>query len=108
MAPRSIAAFCQFGHEPAPEHDQHAVAQGRQLVDLGRDQHDPDAVGRDRADQLADLGLRAHIDADGRLVHDEDARLGAQPLGEQDLLLVAAAERADRRLRPGRTDPQPA
>ena len=34
----------------------------------------------------------ADVDAAGRVVHEDDARLDAEPLGEQHLLLVAAAE----------------
>ena len=45
-----------------------------------------------------DLGLGADVDAAGRLVEDEQLRLGGQPAGEQHLLLVAAAEGRDRLL----------
>ena len=39
-----------------------------------------------------DVGLGADVDAAGRLVHDQDARLARQPFGEQHLLLVAARQ----------------
>ena len=42
----------------------------------------------------------------GRLVEHEDVRLGVQPFADDDLLLVSARERADRRLARGRLDPQ--
>ena len=42
----------------------------------------------------------------GRLVEDEDVRLGVQPLADDDLLLVSAGERADRSLARGGLDPQ--
>ncbi len=45
-----------------------------------------------------DLGAGADIDAARRLVEDEDSRRAHQPSAEQDLLLVAAAQPADRRL----------
>ena len=48
-----------------------------------------------------DLCARADVDALGRLVQQEQLRLGLQPLREQRLLLVAAAERC-RRQRSGR------
>ena len=41
---------------------------------------------------VVDLELGADVDAARRLVEDEDRRLGHQPLGEHDLLLVAAGE----------------
>ena len=37
-------------------------------------------------------GPSSHVDAHRRLVHDEDLRVGLQPLGEKHLLLVAAVE----------------
>ena len=46
-----------------------------------------------------DLGLGADVDSLRRLVEDDDARPKRQPLAEHDLLLIAAAERRDRRLR---------
>ena len=36
---------------------------------------------------------RADVDPTGRLVEDEDARLRQQPAAQEDLLLIAAAER---------------
>ena len=48
--------------------------------------------------QRMDLRFGADIDAARRLVHDEDARLGGEPFGEHDLLLIAARQLA-RRLR---------
>ena len=97
----------QLADDRAAKHDQHAVAQRDQLLELRRDQHDADAGRRDLVDDGANLGLRADIDADGRLVHDEDLRLGLQPLGEQHLLLVAAGKLARLRLRAGRAHAQP-
>ena len=44
-------------------------------------------------DHLVDLGLRADVDAAGRLVEDQHAGSGVQPLAEDDLLLVAARQR---------------
>ena len=54
------------------------------------------ACGRG-AEQLVDLRLGADVDAAGRLVEQQQLRLGEQPPAEHDLLLVAARERADRR-----------
>ena len=46
-------------------------------------------------EQRVDLILRAHVDAAGRLVEDQDVGVAFQPLGHDDLLLVAAGEAAD-------------
>ena len=43
-------------------------------------------------DEAVDLLLGADIDAAGRLVDDDDPRLGQHHLGEKQLLLVAAGE----------------
>ena len=51
------------------------------------------AVG-EPAHQAIDFGLGADVDAARRLVEDDDLGLHGQPLGEHDLLLVAARERA--------------
>ena len=54
-----------------------------------------------------DVGLRAHVDAVRGLVEDQDARLGREPLGEDDLLLVPAGEAAHDLSRRSRPDPEP-
>ena len=51
-----------------------------------------DALGGQRPHQLVDRVLGADVDAAGRLVHEDDAGVGGQPAGEDDLLLVAAGE----------------
>ena len=51
-------------------------------------------------DQLVNVLLGADIDADGRLVDDQDVALRGQPFGDADLLLVAAAQAVDRLVRP--------
>ena len=51
------------------------------------------------ADQPVDLRLGADVDAAGRLVQQQHARCGGQPLADHHLLLVAARQRAGRLLR---------
>ena len=41
-------------------------------------------------DDRVDLVLRADVDAAGRLVEDQHVGVGEDPLGQHDLLLVAA------------------
>ena len=56
--------------------------------------------------------LCAHVDSLGRLVEQQHTRFHAQPLRENDFLLVAARKAEERNLRVGRTNverrrPQP-
>ncbi len=54
--------------------------------------------------EAVDLGLRADVDADGRLVEQQHARLPPERARQHHLLLVAAAERPDRRVDRRRRD----
>src|SRR4051812_44508336 len=51
-----------------------------------------------------DLGTRADIDAARRLVEDQHMRRALQPAADHHLLLVAAAQPADRRIDARRAD----
>ena len=53
-------------------------------------------------DLALDVGLRADVDAAGRLVEDDQLGRGREPAGEQHLLLVAAGEVAGEQVRVGR------
>ena len=44
------------------------------------------------ADDVVNLELGADVDALRRLVEQQDARVGRQPLRRDDLLLIAAAQ----------------
>ena len=57
-------------------------------------------------DQVVDLLLGADVDAAGRLVEEQHARRGGQPLADHDLLLVAAGERRRPAARAGAADPE--
>ena len=50
------------------------------------------AFGGQLVEQVVDLLLGAHVDAARGLIEDEDVHLGGQPLGDDDLLLVATRE----------------
>ena len=51
-----------------------------------------------------DLDLGPDVDAARGLVQDQDPRLRGEPLGEDDLLLVAARQRADELVHTGHPD----
>ena len=91
-------------HDAAGSHHQDAVRQAYQFSHLGRDQEDRHAVGGKALDEAVDLGLGADVDAAGRLVQDQDLRLAGDPAGEDNLLLVAARQLADRLLQRWRLD----
>ena len=57
-------------------------------------------------DQIVDVAPRGDIDAARRLVEDEDVSIAGEPLGEHDLLLVAAAQPAGDPIRTRRFDAQ--
>ena len=76
----------------ALRHDQDAVGEEQELGELGADHEDGEALGGQGADEGVDLLLGADVDAAGRLVEEEDARAGGEPLADDDLLLVAAGE----------------
>src|SRR6476469_6855520 len=76
------------------EHE-HPVHQLDQLVDLGREHHDGDPLGRELREQVVDVELRAEVDAAGRVVDQQDGWLGGESAGDDDLLLVPAREGHD-------------
>ena len=84
-----------------------ALVQHQDLVGVA---HGADALGDDKAgapfhqpvERLLDLVLGDGVDAAGRVVQDQDARVEQQGAGDGDALLLPAAERraalADRRV----------
>src|SRR5207302_11464125 len=66
------------------------------LLDLRRDHQHAEALLGKLLDQRLDLGLRADIDAACGLIEDEQFRIGAQPAGKQNLLLIAADRKSTR------------
>jgi hypothetical protein len=78
--------------DPPLAHDHDAVAHADHLEQLGRDHDHGHALARGLADQVVDRGLAVDVDAAGRLVEDQQVLGGGEPLGQHDLLLVAARE----------------
>src|SRR5215213_92657 len=81
-----------LAHDSAIAKHQQSIANGEQLDQLRRDNDDPLATIRQRADDPQDLCLCLDIDAGSRLVHDQDLGLHGQPFADDDFLLIAAGE----------------
>ena len=90
-------------HGTALEHD-HTRRALDDVLQLRGDQHDPAALVGELLDERLHLRLGTDVDASGRLVEQQDLRIGAQEAGEQRLLLVAARQLADVLAAAGRLD----
>jgi hypothetical protein len=96
----------QLAADAALAHDDYAIAHAQDFRQLGGDHHDRLALIGQAAQQLVDFGLRADVDAAGRLVEEQNIAVARQPLGDDDLLLIASRQEPDfLRLR-GRADVQ--
>src|SRR5271165_3386294 len=76
-------------------HNQDAVGERDHFRHVAGDEKNGGALAGDVADELMQVGLGLDVDADRRLVDDEDLGLSRQPFGDRDLLLVSAGEIAD-------------
>src|ERR1700691_5126993 len=73
-------------------HCKDRVADERELGKIaGTKKHAATAFG-EGADQAVDLHLRGNVDALGRLFEQHHANFAGEPLGQNDLLLIAAGE----------------
>ena len=81
------------GGDAALTDDEHAVGHAEDLGELGADHQDGEALTGEVGEQAVHLGLGADVDAARGLVDDQQLGLGGQPLGDDHLLLVAAAHR---------------
>src|SRR5690349_23030842 len=80
-------------------HDDDAVGQREQLVEILGDEQDAGAPGAGFQELLMDIADRADVEAARRLVGEDDARIARHLAAEDQLLHVAAREEARRRLR---------
>ncbi len=87
-----VALRGQLGGGMPVVHDDDAVGHADDLGELRRDHEDGDALLGEPAHELVDGDLGADVDAAGGLVEQHHAGLRGEPLGEHDLLLVAARE----------------
>jgi hypothetical protein len=79
--------------QAAVVHQRHAMT-ALGLVQVRRGEQDRHALGRQLGQRVPELAPRDGIDAGGRLVEQEDARLGHEGAGQGELLLHAAAQPA--------------
>lgn len=82
------------------------VAHRQQLRQLAGRDDDRQSLPAEFVNQPVDFRLRADIDAAGRIVEQQQRRFGPQGTGNQALLLIAAAETADRGFGAGGLDSQ--
>ncbi|SCF76177.1 hypothetical protein GA0115255_105493, partial [Streptomyces sp. Ncost-T6T-2b] len=84
----------EVGDGTAGRHHEELVAD-RQLGDRVRDHEHRAAVVGEAAQQLHDIAVHARVEAGGRLVQEDQRRLGEQLQGDRDALALAAGERGD-------------
>ena len=68
---------------------ENSIGQSDHLGHVGSDQQHRDAVARDTGDQLVNLDFGLDVDADRRLIDDQDVSLRGQPFRDRDLLLIS-------------------
>ena len=96
-----------LGRQPAAVEHEDAVGEADDLGQLGGPQQDDPAGVGELADEGVDLVLGADVDAPRRVVEQDDGRGHLQPLGQHDLLLVAARQRRHGGRRSGGLDAEP-
>src|ERR1700678_214697 len=89
LGPRNIRG------QPSLGHHQDAVGKSQKFQQVGRDQKNGASRGRELADHVVVLSLRADVDAARRLIQNKNGRLGQEPARKNRLLLVTAREHAD-------------
>src|ERR1700678_555896 len=87
----------QLADDAAVAKHRHPLAYAREFLDLRRSEDDAGARSRDFADERIDLRLGPYIDRRGRGVQHENPGAAGEPAPEDGLLLIAAAQRIDRR-----------
>jgi hypothetical protein len=90
--------WCGFGRahfealrDATPIHDQDRITHAQQLTHLAGDDENGHPLRSQLAHNPVDIHLGVDIYALRRLMQDEHVRIGSGELGEDDLLLIAAA-----------------
>src|SRR5439155_6891274 len=73
--------------------DEDPIGHREVLRQVARDEDDPEAGRGKLRDDPVHLDLGTNVDPTSRLVEDEDLWIRGQPLGQDDLLLIAAGQR---------------
>ena len=94
----------EFGDAAAAAQHDDAIAKAEQFRHFARGDEHAEPLGGELAHARVNLALGADVDAARRLVEQQQARLAEHFLGEHDLLLIAARQRADRRSPARRAD----
>ena len=94
-------------HAPAVAQHGHAIGELEHLVHAVRGVDDRDAFARELAHDLEQRLAFRRRQRRGRLVHDEDARVERQRLGDLDQLLLADAQLGDPASRASIVDAEP-
>jgi hypothetical protein len=84
--------------------DDDSIAEKAQFDELRRQEQDRYAARREVHEDVVELRFCAQIDPTHRISEDEDAWLCGDQAAEQGLLLIASAERGDRRSEAGHLD----
>ncbi|GDY63289.1 hypothetical protein SAV14893_026820 [Streptomyces avermitilis] len=80
------------GDQPAVVDHPEGVREADQLVQVGRDEQDGQALAAGLADLVPDRGLRADVHTAGGVGGDQEARVVAHLAADDQLLLVAAGQ----------------
>ena len=102
----SRLAAVQRAHLLTFMHDHDPIAHAQNFRQFRRNHDHGHAFAGEEGNQAINLDLGADIDAPGRLVQDQHARVGHQPARQQRLLLIAARQGVDALLKRRGFDPQ--
>ena len=80
---------------PSFFHYQYAVADLEEFFEFGGDKDRADGFFAEVPHYLENLLFCLYVDSPGGLIEEYDLRLGAEPIADDDLLLISAAERRD-------------
>jgi hypothetical protein len=94
------------GHFAFPQHDD-AIAHADEFGQFGRNEDDRHPLPSQLGDHRMNFRLALDVDALGRLIEDQRARLSRQPLGENDFLLVSPRQGVDPLVEAAEFQPEP-
>ena len=83
-------ASLEIADNGSAAHHQDPVTHFQGFRVIRSEREDPDSYFQQLVHDLIDLTLAVDIGATGRLIEDRHLGLGSQPLGHNDLLLIAA------------------